>query len=95
MSLSAVPPGIDPAEVRAYLQGLAGVDELHDLHIWPMSTTETALTCHLVIPAGYPGNNFLMQTAHELHHRFGIGHVTLQTETSRASACALGPDEVV
>jgi cobalt-zinc-cadmium efflux system protein len=95
MSLRAVPPGIDPADVRAYLQGLSGVDELHDLHIWSMSTTETALTCHLVIPAGHPGDDFLMQTAHELHHRFGIGHVTVQTETSKTSACVLAPDEVV
>jgi cobalt-zinc-cadmium efflux system protein len=95
MSLSAVPPGIDPAEVHAYLNGLPGVVALHDLHIWPMSTTETALTCHLVMPSGHPGDAFLIQTAHELHHRFAIGHVTLQTETSRAGVCALAPDEVV
>jgi cobalt-zinc-cadmium efflux system protein len=60
-----------------------------------MSTTETALTCHLVMPSGHPGDAFLIQTAHELHHRFAIGHVTLQTETSRAGVCALAPDEVV
>ena len=94
MSLSAVPPGIDPSEGHAYLEALPGVHRLHDLHIWPMSTTETALTCHLVIPDGHPGDAFLMEVAHELRHRFGIGHTTVQTETSKASACSLAPDEV-
>jgi cobalt-zinc-cadmium efflux system protein len=95
MSLGAVPPGVDPLEVRAYLGSLAGVIELHDLHIWPMSTTETALTCHLVMPAGHPGDAFLMATARELQHRFGIGHATLQIETSAATTCALASDQVV
>jgi len=54
MSLAAVPPGIDEAQVRRYLEQLPGVAKLHDLHIWPMSTTETALTCHLVMPSGNP-----------------------------------------
>ena len=65
MSLDAVPPGVEPAEVRAYLARLPGVARLHDLHIWPVSTTETALTCHLVMPGGHPGDMFLMRTAHE------------------------------
>ena len=95
MSLSAVPPGVDPKQVRAYLEALPGVHELHDLHIWPMSTTEIALTCHLVMPGGHPGDAFLMETAHKLHHQFGIGHTTMQTETSKESACVLAPDEVV
>jgi cobalt-zinc-cadmium efflux system protein len=95
LSLDAVPEKIDPREVRRHLEGLEGVSSIHDLHIWPMSTTETALTCHLVIPEGHPGDAFLMQTARELHHRFGIGHVTVQTETSRENACVLAPDEVV
>jgi cobalt-zinc-cadmium efflux system protein len=56
MSMSAVPPGIDPAAVRGHLEKCAGVTQVHDLHIWPMSTTEVALTCHLVIPAGQPGD---------------------------------------
>jgi cobalt-zinc-cadmium efflux system protein len=95
MSLSAVPPGVNPLEVRAYLEGLTGVVELHDLHIWPMSTTETALTCHLVMPSGHPGDAFLTATADQLEHRFGIGHTTIQIETSRSATCALSSDQVV
>lgn len=95
MSLDAVPPGLSIAEVRGFLEGLPGVQAMHDLHVWPMSTTETALTCHLVMPAGHPGDEFLMNTAHELHDRFRIGHVTLQVETSESTACALAPDHVV
>src|SRR5262245_26622192 len=95
MSLAAVPPGIDLAEVRAYLQHQPGVVEVHDLHVWPMSTTETALTCHLVMPAGHPGDGFLMQTAHELQHRFSIGHATIQIETSEQTICPLAPTQEV
>jgi cobalt-zinc-cadmium efflux system protein len=95
MSLKAVPPGIDPDEVRRYLADVAGVVRLHDLHIWPMSTTETALTCHLVMPGGHPGDAFMIEVAGELRRRFGIGHATLQIEASEAAACALEPDSVV
>ena len=95
MSLDAVPPGLAIAEVRRFLAALPGVTALHDLHVWPMSTTETALTCHLVMPGGHPGDAFLMQTAHDLRDRFDIGHVTLQIETSETTACALAPDQVV
>ena len=95
MSLSAVPAGVDPQKVRAFLQTLPGVARLHDLHIWPMSTTETALTAHLAMPAGHPGDRFLVEAAHGLDTRFGIGHVTLQIETSPETACALAPDNVV
>jgi cobalt-zinc-cadmium efflux system protein len=95
MSLDAVPPGIEPANVRAYLEGLAGVVHIHDLHIWSMSTTETALTCHLVMPDGHPGDAFTARVASELHHRFGIGHATLQIEVDEDIACALEPDHVV
>src|SRR3954453_17257453 len=66
MSLDAVPPGLDIAAVRAFLAGRPGVTALHDLHVWPMSTTETALTCHLLMPGGHPGDSFLMETCHEL-----------------------------
>ena len=81
MGLHAVPDTIDEGEVRAYLEGLPGVDAVHDLHIWPMSTTETALTAHLVMPGGHRGDGFLHEVTHELEHRFGIGHATVQIET--------------
>lgn len=95
MSLAAVPSGVQPSSVRAYLEQLPGVARLHDLHIWPMSTTETALTCHLVMPGGHPGDVFLMEVAHELKYRFSIAHPTIQIEINEATACALAPDEVV
>jgi len=95
LSLNAAPSHIDPADVRRYLQGLPEVAEVHDLHIWAMSTTETALTCHLVTPAGHPGDDFLHRVAHELKHRFEIGHATMQIELSDGSRCALQSESVV
>ena len=88
MSLQAVPDHIDQEEVRAFLEGLPGVTAVHDLHIWPMSTTETALTAHLVMPGGYPGGAFLHEIGHELDHRFRIEHATVQVETG-AEDCHL------
>src|SRR5688572_3750617 len=81
LALLAVPDSIDESAVRAYLSGLPGVAAVHDLHIWPMSTTETALTAHLVMPQGHPHDAFLHEIAHELEHRFHIGHATVQVET--------------
>jgi cobalt-zinc-cadmium efflux system protein len=81
MALLAVPEGIDEGEVRAYLEGLRDVTAVHDLHIWAMSSTETALTAHLVIPGGHRGDSFLHEVTHELEHRFAIGHATVQVET--------------
>jgi len=81
MALLAVPDNIHEGEVRAYLAGLPGVTAVHDLHIWPMSSTETALTAHLVIPGGHRGDGFLHEVGHELDHRFHIGHATVQVET--------------
>jgi cobalt-zinc-cadmium efflux system protein len=95
MSLSGVPPGIDPKAVRAYLEQCLGVAQIHDLHIWPMSTTEVALTCHIVTPDGQPGDAFLMEIAHRLKEDFGIQHATVQVETDPQSPCALAPDHVV
>ena len=95
LALHAVPPGIDPAEVRRHLERLDGVERIHDLHIWAMSTTETALTCHLVMPAGHPGDAFIAAAAASLHTEFGIEHTTLQIECGDAAACALAPDHVV
>ncbi|KQP79208.1 MULTISPECIES: cation diffusion facilitator family transporter [unclassified Methylobacterium] len=95
LSLAAVPPGIDPAAVRSHLEGLPGVTTLHDLHIWAMSTTETCLTAHLLMPGGRPDDVFLMNAAAGIKERFGIGHTTLQVETSADTACALAPANVV
>ena len=68
MAMAAAPSRIDPAEVRAFLVRRPGVESVHDLHIWPMSTTEVALTCHLVMPGGHPGDAFLHQLAEDLAH---------------------------
>src|SRR5262245_19276384 len=95
MSLDAVPASIDPRAVRNYLSSCAGVSQVHDLHIWPLSTTENALTAHLVFPGGHPGDQFLLTAATELRQRFGIGHATLQIEISEDTACHLAPDHVV
>ena len=87
MSLDRVPPGIAPDTVEAALARLPGVDHVHDLHIWPMSTTQAALTCHLVMPAGCPGDTFLHGAREMLHDRFGIAHVTIQIERDEDLAC--------
>ena len=89
MSMLAVPKGISESGVREYLEELSGVEAVHDLHIWPMSTTETALTAHLIIPTGHPGDQFLRDVAHDLEHHHRIGHTTLQIELT-FSACAAG-----
>jgi cobalt-zinc-cadmium efflux system protein len=88
LSLAGVPEGIDHAEVDTYLRGRPGVAGLHDLHIWSLSTTQVALTVHLVTPAGHPGDAFLHDTTAGLQNQFGIGHVTLQVETEEG-ACLL------
>ena len=94
LSMNAVPQGISIDDVRGYLQNLPGVAGVHDLHIWAMSTTETALTVHLVCDGGRAGDVFLMDTAHELEHRFGIHHATIQIETGDRD-CRLAPTNVV
>ena len=95
MSLMAAPPGLDPDAVADFLRARDGVAALHDLHVWPMSTTETALTVHLLVPAGHPGDAYLADTADALRRRFGIGHSTIQIETDVTRACELAPDLVV
>jgi cobalt-zinc-cadmium efflux system protein len=96
LALDAVPEGVDPSAVRAHLLDIPGVTGLHDLHIWGMSTTETALTCHLVMPNGHPGDAMLNGIAEQLHHRFGIHHATIQIELADTDeACALTPEHVV
>jgi cobalt-zinc-cadmium efflux system protein len=94
MSLGAVPHGINPDSVRTYLEGLPGVERIHDLHIWAMSTTETALTVHLVMPKGQAGDEFLRQLSQELHVKFEIDHPTVQIEID-GDGCKLAPDHVI
>jgi cobalt-zinc-cadmium efflux system protein len=81
LALDAVPEEIEPLAVRTYLEQIPGVIEVHDLHIWAMSTTETALTTHLVMMTGNPGDAFLSKITMELHDNFGIEHSTIQVET--------------
>lgn len=96
LALDGVPAGIEPRAVKNYLIERPGVLKIHDLHIWAMSTTETALTVHLVMPEGYPGDAFLWEVAQELEHHFGIKHSTIQVETGdSAYPCALEPDHLV
>lgn len=96
MALDAAPRGIDTDKVRAWLAARPGVSEVHDLHIWAMSTTETALTAHLVRPLGDDHDQFLYDACSELASKFKIGHVTIQVETSHgAHSCALAPEGVV
>jgi len=94
LSLDAVPRGINPDVVRGYLQSLSGVTSVHDLHIWAVSTTETALTVHLVMPQGHPGDQFFMLVCRHLHEQFDIGHPTIQVELD-GQDCKLAPDHVV
>jgi cobalt-zinc-cadmium efflux system protein len=95
LSLDAVPPGLDRAAVEAWLKERAGAASVHDLHIWPLSTTSVALTAHLVMPGGHPGDRFLEKITEELEHQFGIGHATIQIELGDAEECKLAPTTVV
>jgi cobalt-zinc-cadmium efflux system protein len=90
LAMDGVPVGIDAEDVQARLAALPGVASVHDLHIWPMSTTETALTCHFVMPAGHPGDAFIATTTTMLHDEFEIRHATLQFEVSSDAPCGLG-----
>ena len=94
MFMNAVPHGISIADVRGYLENLPGVAGVHDLHIWAMSTTETALTVHLVCNGDQTGDGLLMDAAHELENRFGIHHATIQIEAGELE-CRLAPTNVV
>jgi len=79
-----VPRAVDPVHVRQFLLTRPGVADVHDLHIWGLSTTQCALTAHLVIPEGPAGDDFLHRVARELERRFGIGHATIQIERGDA-----------
>lgn len=88
MSLLAVPSGLDGGQVNAWLRDQPGVADVHHLHIWSLSTTQTALTAHLHMPAGHPGDAFLQRIGAELAERFFIDHATLQIEVDSAPGCA-------
>lgn len=94
LALHAVPQGIEVAEVRRYLSSLPHVKDVHDLHIWPMSTTETALTAHLVRDVDDCDCALLEQASRDLHRKFEIEHATLQFETME-HRCHLAPEEKV
>jgi cobalt-zinc-cadmium efflux system protein len=94
MTLNATPSELEARDVCAFLKDQPGVADVHDLHIWNMSTTETALTAHLVMPAGHPGDAFLLALGHRLKARFGIAHPTIQVETEGVQ-CLLAPEHVV
>jgi cobalt-zinc-cadmium efflux system protein len=96
LAMDAVPAGIDPAAVGDFLAAQPGVREVHDLHIWAISTTETALTAHLVRPDAAADDGFLAALCGELKTRFAIGHATLQVESGDpAHPCAQAPAETL
>lgn len=95
LAMDAVPGGVPHDEVQDYLASVPGVLEVHDLHIWGLSTTQTALTAHLVFGDEYADRN-LHDVTTQLRDRFGIGHSTLQVETNAdAELCRLRPHDVV
>jgi cobalt-zinc-cadmium efflux system protein len=92
LAIDGVPSNIDERAIRTYLVECPGVIQVHDLHIWSLSTSETALTAHLVIPSGHPGDEFLAETCKELHDHFQVQHATLQIEVGDANyPCLLEP----
>jgi cobalt-zinc-cadmium efflux system protein len=92
LALSAVPANIEMAAIDAYLRQRPGVTDIHDLHIWGMSTTENALTVHLVMPEGYPGDAFMDDIMQTLKESFSVHHSTLQIELGTTThACSLNP----
>ena len=91
LSLNAAPSRVDPAAVQDWLESWPHVLGVHDLHIWAMSTTATAMSCHVVM-ASHPGNAFLHDVAHELEHRFKIDHPTVQIELAGVDKCPVAHD---
>jgi cobalt-zinc-cadmium efflux system protein len=95
LALSAVPTNIDVPAIEQYLKQCNGVTDIHDLHIWGLSTTENALTAHLVIPTGYPGDAFMDDVMQKLKEQFSIHHSTLQIEQGTTNhACSLHPSSI-
>lgn len=94
MSMDAVPDGIDAAKVQATLEALPGVIEVHDLHVWSLSTRRIALTCHLLMPTGHPGDAFIVDICELMQRRFGIEHTTVQIETDVTTECRMVHEHV-
>ncbi len=94
LAADAVPEGIDPAAIDSYLLGLQEVTSVHDLHIWGMSTTQIALTVHLIVKRDVSEDVLLSTICTAMHDRFGIGHTTVQIERG-ALECGLAPEHVV
>ena len=94
--IDSVPGHIDIAGIRSYLHRLENVSQFHDLHVWPMSTTEVALSVHLIIVVEGPvGNDFLNKIQQDLHDNFNIEHSTIQVERQDDGPCALDKDTCV
>lgn len=98
LALQGVPKNVDAHAVKHYLAEQPGVSVVHDMHIWGLSTTETALTAHLVMPEGHPGDSFIENVTRDLAEKFGIIHATIQIETSpHHVGCSIDgtPDEPI
>jgi len=94
LSIDAVPQGIDVYHIRSYLSGLENVSDIHDLHVWALSTTETAMTVHLVTTCEMIDNCFIEEIQEHLHHHFNISHATIQIENETDDyTCVLNRDE--
>jgi cobalt-zinc-cadmium efflux system protein len=93
--MPSMKPTVSMDALAKFLGSLPGVESIHDLHVWAMSTTETALTCHLVMPNGHPGDEFLQKLCDQLHEKFEIAHPTMQIELADTGACKLAPEHVV
>jgi cobalt-zinc-cadmium efflux system protein len=95
LAVAAVPQGINIKEINAHLSKLPGVSGVHDLHVWALSTRETALTVHLIMPKGHPGDKFLKDIGRDLEAKFKIVHPTIQIEIGDSGDCPREPDEVL
>ncbi|MFC1848979.1 cation diffusion facilitator family transporter [candidate division CSSED10-310 bacterium] len=95
LALDSVPEGIDVAGIKKYLTGLENVSQIHDLHVWPMSTTEVALSVHLIVVDDSWSHDFLPELQQQLHDRFSIEHSTIQVERPDDEPCMLNKNECI
>jgi cobalt-zinc-cadmium efflux system protein len=95
LALDAAPAAVDPAAVAEHLRAMPAISSVHDLHVWALSTTETALTAHVVVADETPNDALLRAVCDDLHDRFGIEHATIQVERATcAGACCFGASEI-